>query len=96
MIQKIVIKNKSQIILRINQTRATVFFDCGSSKVGVKCSSLIRINKIIKQKEYKYSKIKINIKQPYARLFLILVRLFTHKVHHNEDCNDSCECECQD
>ena len=51
----------------------------------------------IKQKEYKYSKIKINIKQPYTRLFFkILVRLFTHKVHHNEDRNDSCECECQD
>ena len=39
MIQKIDIKKSNPMILRINHTRATVFFSLGSSKLGVKCSS---------------------------------------------------------
>jgi hypothetical protein len=44
-IPNIEIKQRSQIILMINQIRATVFFDCGSLKVGVKFSSVMIINK---------------------------------------------------
>jgi hypothetical protein len=40
-IQKIVIKRIRPIILKISQIRATLLLSCLSSKVGVKCSSLI-------------------------------------------------------